>query len=326
MADRGIARVVTTAAPSPGFIGEGHTAVAVVDPNEFVRNDPFIVLMDDRIDLEPGREAGGAHPHGGFETVTFVVEGELRDRDEGTLRTGDLLWMTAGSGVIHNEKVVPLGKSRILQLWLTLPQSERWAAPRFEHITRDSAPLRREPGVEARVYSGNSGSVRGTAHNYVPVTLVDIRLEPGARFEQELSDSYNGFLYVLDGAVSVGADRTRLSEGQVGWLAGSLVNTSSGGVVRITAGEEGARLVLYAGERQGVPIVMHGPFVGESRDDIGRLSRLYTEGKMPRISELGREDGSGKGEVGGRAGEHDRPRPTSRVPLPAMEATSGSRN
>lgn len=132
MPNRGIGRVVTTAPPSPGFIGEGHTAVSVVDPNEFVRNDPFILLMDDRIDLEPRREAGGAHPHGGFETVTFVVEGELRDRDEGTLKTGDILWMTAGSGVIHNENVVPLGKSRILQLWLTLPKQERWAAPRFE--------------------------------------------------------------------------------------------------------------------------------------------------------------------------------------------------
>jgi redox-sensitive bicupin YhaK (pirin superfamily) len=286
MPDRGIARIVTTAPPSPGFIGDGHTAVSVVDPNEFPRNDPFIVLMDDRIDLEPGREAGSAHPHGGFETVTFVVEGELRDRDEGTLRTGDVLWMTAGSGVIHNENVVPLAKSRILQLWLTLPQDARWSAPRFERIARDDAPVRRESGAEARVYSGKSGSVRGTAHNYVPVTLIDLQLQPDARFEQELPDSYNGFLYVLEGSVSVGADRTRLSEGQVGWLAGALANTSNGGSLRITAGAGGARLMLYAGERQGVPIVMHGPFVGDNREDIRRLSDLYRSGKMPRISEL----------------------------------------
>ena len=286
MSERLIARVVTTAAPSPGFIGDGHTAVSGVDPKEFSHNDPFIVLMDDRIDLEPGRELGGAHPHGGFETVTFIVEGELRDRDEGTLRTGDVLWMTAGSGVIHNENVVPLGKSRILQLWLTLPRSSRWSAPRFEHIARDSVPVRREQGVEARVYSGSSGSARATTHNYVPATLVDIRLERGVRFEQVLPDSYNGFLYVLDGAVSVGTERTRLLAGQVGWLAAALVNTSNGGTLRITAGEDGARLVLYAGERQGVPIVMHGPFVGESRADIVRLSDLYRSGKMPRISEL----------------------------------------
>lgn len=91
---------------------------------------------------------------------------------------------------------------------------------------------------------------------------------------------------MLEGGVSVGAENTQLSAGQVGWLAGALVSTSNGGAVRIAAGDDGARLVLYAGERQGVPIVMHGPFVGESRDDIRRLSRLYTEGKMPRISEL----------------------------------------
>jgi redox-sensitive bicupin YhaK (pirin superfamily) len=272
----------------PGFIGEGHTAVTVVDTREFERNDPFIALMDDRIDLESGKEAGGAHPHGGFETVTFVVEGRLRDRDEGMLDTGDVLWMTAGSGVIHNENVVPLGKSRILQLWLTLPQSARWTAPRFEHIARDAAPVRREPGVEARVYSGSSGSVRATTHNYVPVTLIDLRLHPHARFEQELPDSYNGFIYVLGGDVFVGRSGTHLKAGQVGWLAEQDPSVSSVNVapVHITAGREGARVVLYAGERQGVPIVQHGPFVGESRADIVRLSRLYTEGKLPRISQL----------------------------------------
>ena len=285
MADREIGRVVTTARPSPGFIGEGHTAVAVIDPDEFERNDPFIVLMDDRIDLETGRQAGGAHPHGGFETVTFVVEGELRDRDEGTLETGDVLWMTAGSGVIHNENVVPLGKSRILQLWLTLPHDARWAAPRFEKIARDTAPLRGEDGAEARVYSGSSGSVRATTHNYVPVTLIDLRLQPGACFDQELPDSYNGLLYVLDGSVSVGSQRTRLTAGQVGWLA-EPASASHRSSLRINAGREGARVVLYAGERQGVPIVMHGPFVAENRADLMRLSRLYLEGKMPRISEL----------------------------------------
>jgi redox-sensitive bicupin YhaK (pirin superfamily) len=288
MTDRGIGRVVTTAPPSPGFIGEGHTAVTVVESNDFVRSDPFIVLMDDRIDLEPGREAGGAHPHGGFETVTFVVEGELRDRDEGILSTGDVLWMTAGSGVIHNENSVPLGKSRILQLWLTLPHNERWAAPRFEHVARDAAPLRQQRGAEARVYSGSSGSARATTHNYVPVTLVDIRLQPGARFEQELPDSYNGFVYVLDGSIAVGEDNVPLVTGQVGWLAEAEANASGVSTVRVIAGDDGARVMLYAGERQRVPIMMHGPFVGESRADIMRLSRQYIDGNMPRISEIAR--------------------------------------
>ena len=286
MRERGIGRVVTLAPPTPGFIGEGHTAVTVVDPNDFAHNDPFIALMDDRIDLEPGRPAGGAHPHGGFETVTFVVEGRLRDRDEGTLETGDILWMTAGSGVIHNEDSEPLAKTRILQLWLTLPQSARWADPRFELIKKDAAPVRREPGVEVRVYSGRSASHRATTHNHVPVTLLDIRLERGARFEQELADSYNGFIYVLEGGVSIGAQDTKLTEGQVGWLAEAAGELSGNSVFSITAAERGARVLLYAGERQNVPVVMHGPFVGESRADLMRLSRAYVDGKMPRMSEL----------------------------------------
>jgi quercetin 2,3-dioxygenase len=290
-AQRGIARVVTTPPAAPGFIGEGHTAVTVVDPSDFARNDPFILLMDDRLDLPAGREAGAAHPHGGFETVTFIVEGELRDRDEGTLRTGDVLWMTAGSGVIHNEHVVALGRTRVLQLWLTLPHESRWAPPRFEQIAADSVPVRRAPGLEARVYSGSSGSARATTHNYVPVTLADVRLEAGVAFEQEVPRSYNGFLYVLDGDASVGDERTHVSVGQVGWLRDAETDAE----LPITAGKRGARLILYAGERQGVPIVMHGPFVGENRTDIMRLSRTYIEGKMPRMSELATSATSSRG-------------------------------
>lgn len=286
MTDRSISRVVTTPPPSPGFIGEGHTAVQVVAPGEFVRNDPFIVLMDDRIDLEPGREAGGAHPHGGFETVTFVAEGELNDRDEGLIGTGDVVWMTAGSGVIHNEHVVPLGKTRILQLWLTLPRSARWAAPRFEHIRRDAAPLRVAPGVEARIYSGSSGPVTSTTHNHVPVTLVDVRLAAGAEFVQDLPASYNGFLYVLEGSVTAGREGTLLTAGQVGWLGEGDAGGAGHDALRIAGREPDTRLVLYAGERQGVPIVMHGPFVGETRADLMRLSKDYVEGKLPRISSI----------------------------------------
>ena len=141
---RGLARVVTLPAPGPGFIGDSHTAIHVIDARDFAQHDPFIMLADDRLDLPPGQRAGGAHPHAGFEIVTFAVEGEARDRDEGVLRAGDVLWMTAGSGVVHNEDLTPLGKVRILQLWVTLPSALRWAAPRFEHLPRENAPARRE--------------------------------------------------------------------------------------------------------------------------------------------------------------------------------------
>jgi len=267
----------------PGFIGEGHTAVHVIDPREYTHNDPFIVLADDRIDLPPGRRAGGPHPHGGFEIMTFAVEGEARDRDEGALRAGDVLWMTAGSGVIHNEDVEPLGKVRILQLWVKLPSAQRWQAPRFEHVARKLVPVRREAGVEARVYSGTSGAIQVPSHLYLPMTILDVRLGANSVFAQDVPSSYNGFLYPLEGEVLIeGTTPRRLSVGEIGWLEFG----GSGTTVHIAAGANGARLMLYAGERQDVPIVTHGPFVGESRADLVRLSQAYAQGQMPRVSEL----------------------------------------
>ena len=282
---RGLAQIVTLPPPGPGFIGEGHTAIHVIDSREFAHNDPFIMLADDRVDLLPGQRAGGPHPHAGFEIVTFAVEGEARDREEGLLRAGDVLWMTAGSGVVHNEDLEPLGKVRILQLWVTLPSASRWVAPRFEHLAREDAPVRQEPGVEARVYSGASGPIQSPSHTYLPLTMVDIRLAPNVVFEQEVPSSYNGFLYPLEGELLVdGSARHRLSVGQIGWLEfGGPSRT-----VRLTAGQNGSRVILYAGERQDVSIVTHGPFVGETRSDLVRVSEAYVQGRLPRISELGR--------------------------------------
>lgn len=282
---RGLAQIVTLPASGPGFIGVGHTAIHVIDPGNFTHNDPFIMLADDRIDLPPGRRAGGPHPHAGFEIMTFALEGEARDRDEGLLREGDVLWMTAGSGVVHNEDLEPLGKVRILQLWVTLPSASRWVAPRFEHVPREDAPVRQEPGVEARVYSGSSGAISSPSRTYLPMTVVDIRMAPNAVLEQEVPTSSHGFLYPLEGQVLVdGQPSQGLSIGQIGWLEFGGPSTA----VRLTAGQDGSRLILCAGERQDVPIVTHGPFVGETRSDLVRVSQAYAQGRMPRISELGR--------------------------------------
>jgi hypothetical protein len=283
VAVRGLAEVLTLPPPRAGFIGEGHTAIHVIDVQDFAHNDPFIILADDRLDLPPGRRAGGPHPHAGFEIVTFALEGEARDRDEGVLRAGDVLWMTAGSGVIHNEDVEPLGKVRILQLWMTLPSVARWQEPRFEHVPGDRVPVRQEPGVEARVYSGTSGTLLVPSHTYLPMTMIDVRLAANTVFEQEIPSAYNGFLYPLQGDVRVeGAAPHRLSVGQIGWLEFGGPTTT----VRLVGGKDGARVMLYAGERQDVPIVTHGPFVAESRADLVRVSEAYTQGRMPRVSEL----------------------------------------
>jgi hypothetical protein len=279
---RTLTRIVTTPTPTQGFIGPGHLASLVVDPSEFERQDPFIVLADDRIDLPAGQTAGGEHPHAGFETVTFVLEGILHDADEGVTHEGDVVWMTAGRGVIHNEHVVPQGRTRILQLWLTLPPRDRWTEPRFEILRRDEVPVRREPGVTVHLYSGQSGDARSATHNFVPVLLADVALHAGAVLDQELPASYNGFVYVIDGSVRIGDDT--VEAGQVGWLDRPADDEPS--TLRIDAGPGDARLMLYAGEPQGAPIVMHGPFVGETRADIMRASNDYLAGTFARMSAL----------------------------------------
>ncbi len=274
-----ISHVHTTAAPEPGFIGEGHTAVEVVRSTALAATDPFVLLMDDRLDIPVRRTIGGAHPHAGLETVTLILEGELFDRDEGQMRAGDVVWMTAGRGIIHNEAVEAEGRTRILQLWIALPASDRNLPPRFQIISRDQATVVRGPGAEARLYSGASGGATSTTANRVPVTMIDLKLEPKATFQQDLPASYNGFFYVLEGAVRVGGET--IVAGQTGWFGPSEATN-----FLLEAREDGARLVLYAGEPIGEPLIQHGPFVADSAATINDLFRRYRAGEFTKMSQM----------------------------------------
>jgi redox-sensitive bicupin YhaK (pirin superfamily) len=279
---RPITRVVVTPPPAPGFIGEGHTAVEVVPPTDLAASDPFVLLMDDRLDIKERRQIGGAHPHAGLETVTLVLDGILHDRDEGELGPGDVLWMTAGRGIIHNEAVEAAGTSRILQLWIALPASARGITPRFELVRAEHVPVVRAPGVEARLYSGVSGPLRSATKNIVPVTLVDVKLAAGATFTQELSTSYNGFVYVIDGDVEIGGETLR--RGDVGWFA---PGASTSLVSRADA--RGARYVLYAGEPTRDALLQHGPFVAGSAVEIRELYRRFRSGDFISMSHIARQ-------------------------------------
>jgi redox-sensitive bicupin YhaK (pirin superfamily) len=286
MLSRRIARTVTVPPLAPGFVGPGHLAAQVVSPEDFALNDPFIMLADDHLDIGE-RSVGGPHPHAGFETVTLLLEGSIYDRDEGgVIGAGEVQWMTAGGGIIHGENVAAKGRVRLLQLWLTLPKRDRWTTPAFQDVRGDAIPVRREPGAEVRLYSGTSGEHRSPTRNHVPVTLAEIILDPGASFEQDLPASYNGFVFVIAGAARVGEDAAPLAAGQTGWLDRLEVEGPS--QLRLVAGADGARVVLYAGQPQGDPIVSHGPFIGDSREDIVRLYSEYRTGRFERMSQLAR--------------------------------------
>ncbi len=280
-AARRLSRVVATPPAAPGFIGEGHTAVEVLPPGEVARHDPFVLLMDDRLQMPRRRQIGGAHPHAGLETVTLVLEGKVWDRHEGELSRGEVAWMTAGSGVVHNEHVEAEGEVRILQLWIGLPASERAAAPALQVLHAQDVPVRTEAGVVARVYSGVSGGLTAPTTNLVPVTLVEFSLAREARVEQELPASYRGFLYVVDGSVTVSGETVR--EGSVGWFERAADGAST---LSISAGSAGAGVVLYAGEPHGEPIVQRGPFVGGTPEGLAQFYRRYQDGRFAPLSEV----------------------------------------
>lgn len=279
--ERRVARVERAGAPEPGFAGPGHTAVAVVRANRLAETNPFVLLMDDRLDFEPGQPVGEAHPHAGLETVTLLLEGSLNDPSVGLLEAGDVEWMTAGRGVVHNEDVEATGRARVLQLWLMLAKRDRDANPDVQIVPLGTLPVRREPGVEARLYSGRSGGLTSPTRNRVPATVVDFLLDPDVSVAQDLPGGWTAFVYVVDGAVEIGGDM--LEAGDVGWLDRvEALETNA----RLSAGRTGARLVLYAGERQDEPIVQRGPFVAGSDEELAARFAAYRSGAFDRVSVL----------------------------------------
>lgn len=266
----------------PGFLGAGHTARAVIQVG-FSESDPFILLMDDILDKKDEEPVGGPHPHAGFETVTLLLEGAIGD-DAHKMKAGDFQKMTAGSGIIHTETIETKTRMRLLQLWLNLPKKDRWALPKVQDLTLEHVPVVSDEGLNIKVYNGSLAGVSSPVQNYVPVIIADIQLQPLVTTTLQIPASYNGFLYVIDGNVKVGDDNKTLKHDQVGWLEPSIENGES--ELQLTAGEAGVRVVLYAGEPQGDPIVSHGPFIADTQEDIKRLYYEYRSGKMEHISKV----------------------------------------
>jgi len=271
---------IDTPQGEPGFLGRGHIARPVIQ-RRFADSDPFILLMDDMLDKKDNIPVGGPHPHAGFETVTLLLEGELGDGVH-KMKAGDLQMMTAGSGVIHTETIDKDLKMRLLQLWLSLPKNHRWATPRVQDFTSSHVPTKSGDGVEVKLYSGSFAGLNSPLKNYTPVIIADVTIKPGVTTIQQLPANFNTFLYVLKGSVKVGEDEKTLDQDQVGWL--NLLSEEDQSELKLTAGEDGTRFILYAGKPTGAAIVSHGPFIGDTSEDISRLHLEYRQGKMKHIS------------------------------------------
>ncbi len=268
--ERGIASVNAPTTMHEDSIRLGRAAIM---PGQWARHDPFLSMMDDRF----GAGAFGPHPHRGFETLTYVIDGELRHSDNrggsGTLGPGDAQWMTAGRGVVHNEQPAGAEPVHVLQLWINLPASAKLAPYRYQDLRGAQMPVRREPGVEVRVFSGQSGALRGPALNHVPVTLLDIRMAPGAQFTQALPAGDNAFLHVLSGEGRFGAQATPAGADRTLWLARAPEGAQASSV-RLQA-DTGLHVLLLSGPPLGEPVVAHGPFVMNSQAQIAQAIQDY---------------------------------------------------
>lgn len=275
MVQRTIAKI-TQSSWHQGFLGTGHSASAVFNGLPYQETDPFILFMDDQLNLPGGEPVGGPHPHAGFETLTLVLKGNEKD-----WKTGSFELMTAGKGIVHTEEISSQQNLHILQVWLALPSEKRWTAPLWQRILLENVPTVKNDRYEIRVYSGNSNGLSSPLMNYTPLTLVDFSMKGSQILHQELPSNQNGLIYVLEGRVQVG-DKT-VKAGQAGWLNKS---SETGNSELKFRADEDARFVLFAAQSHHVPVISHGPFIGDTAEDISRLYREYRNGEMPHLDHL----------------------------------------
>ncbi|PJR04056.1 pirin family protein [Avrilella dinanensis] len=260
-----------------GFLGTGHRAMAVLDGVPYQDSDPFILFMDDSLNLPGGEPVGGPHPHAGFETLTLVLEGNEKD-----WKTGSFELMTAGKGIIHTEEITSEQKLRILQVWLVLPPEKRYAQPFLQRILLEEVPKIKTDEHEIRVYSGSSNGLTSPLKNHTPFTLVDFRLDNRAVVTQEIPSHYNGLVYVLKGSVKAG-DKIIKAE-QAGRLDKTVENGNN--EIQFEALENDTHFVLYAGQPHNVPVVHHGPFVADTMEDVAQMYKDFRQNKFPHLNDL----------------------------------------
>jgi len=286
-------RSVTTA--PGGFEGEGfpvRRAFAGVDLTEL---DPFI-HMDQMGEVEyaPGEPKGTPwHPHRGFETVTYIMDGIFEHQDSngggGVITNGDTQWMTAGAGILHIEKppehlVVSGGLFHGLQLWVNLPKAEKWAAPRYQDLRGNEVVLlaSADAGALARVIAGNLAGQSGPGDTYTPMTMVHATLSPGATLEVPWDPAFNALAYVLAGAGTVGTERIAVATGQLAVFgAGDAITVRAAEVQESRS--PALEVLLLGGRPIREPVAWMGPFVMNTRDELRQAFEDYQAGKLGSI-------------------------------------------
>ena len=278
-----------------GYEGEGfpvRRAFAGVDLRDL---DPF-VHMDQmgEVDYAPGEPKGTPwHPHRGFETVTYIIDGVFDHHDShgggGTITDGDTQWMTAGSGLLHIETppewlVQSGGLFHGIQLWVNLPRDAKWNPPAYQDIRSGQVGLATsaDAGALVRVIAGDVGATKGPGSTYTPMTMVHATIEAGARLDLPWEVEYNSLVYVLSGRGSVGDDKTAVQTGNLAVLgAGDFVTVSA-------AGSQESRtpaldVLVIGGRPIREPVAWAGPFVMNTKAEVMTAFEDFQKGKLGTI-------------------------------------------
>ncbi len=291
-----VVRPVRAVVTAPGgFEGEGfpvRRAFAGVDLTDL---DPF-VHMDQMGEVEyaPGEPKGTPwHPHRGFETVTYMLDGIFEHQDSngggGVITNGDTQWMTAGAGILHIEKppehlVASGGLFHGIQLWVNLPKAEKWTPPRYQDLRGSEVGLlaSADAGALVRVIAGELGGWTGPGQTYTPMTMVHASISPGSRLDLPWNPAFNALVYVLSGVGSVGDDRRPVATGQLAVLG-------AGDVVRMQAAASqesrapALEVLVLGGRPIREPVAWYGPFVMNTREELVQAFDDYQAGRLGTV-------------------------------------------
>ena len=277
------ARIIRKIRGRPTSDGAGVKLTRVIGGTDLPELDPFLLLDEFGTERTEDYIAGfPSHPHRGFETVTYMLDGRMRHKDnhgnEGLLTPGSVQWMTAGRGLVHSEMPEQeSGRMRGFQLWVNLPARDKMTDPKYQEFAPEFIPVTvPAPGVEVKVIAGKVGDVTGPIVQPATDPLyLDIALEPGKAWAYALPEGHNAFAYVFEGALTVGeGEEARALDLQ------EMAVLGGGELLQLRAGNQPARLILVAGRPLREPVMRHGPFVMNTRQELMQAFVDFQEGRF----------------------------------------------
>uniref|UniRef100_A0A6N2ML28 Pirin-like protein n=1 Tax=Salix viminalis TaxID=40686 RepID=A0A6N2ML28_SALVM len=237
--------------------------------------DPFLMLDEFSVSSPAGFPD---HPHRGFETVTYMLQGGITHQDfagrKGTIHTGDVQWMTAGRGIIHSEMPAGEGAQTGLQLWINLSSKDKMIEPRYQELLSDDIKRAEKDGAEVRIIAGESMGVQSPVYTRTPTMYLDFTLKPRAQVHQNIPESWNGFVYIIEGEGVFG--KTNSSPSTAHHV---LVLGPGDGLSAWNRSSKPLRFVLIAGQPINEPVAQYGPFVMNTDAEIDQTIEDYNYSK-----------------------------------------------